>query len=184
MDVAILVHEGSFLEPIGAKPGTPRLLLATGNGVVKRSGELVMGAGSAKALARAYPQTPKLFGEMAQAGEKMYPGGWYLYGLLTAPVRPDLQVGVFQTKGVWREDVNLYVISYSTALLARWLRDHPNWEVHMTFPDVGREKAREDVLRVLKRLLETLLGSLYQDRAVFLYAEPRSGVGGGRPART
>jgi len=168
--VAVLVYEGNFLEPLETGPGAPKLLLAAGNGVVRRDGSLVMGAGSARALAEAYPQAPRVFGKMAQAGEKMYPGGWYLYGLLTAPIRPDLQVGVFQTRGVWKEEPNPLVILYSTALLARWVRDHPGWEVHMAFPDVRPgESWRAEVLRALKRVLEMLLGPLYQERSIFLY---------------
>ncbi len=41
------------MEPLETGREAPKPPLAAGNGVVKRSGELVMGAGSAKALARA-----------------------------------------------------------------------------------------------------------------------------------
>jgi hypothetical protein len=123
-------------------------------------------------LAEAYPQAPKAFGEMARAGEKMS-GGRYLYGILTVPVRPDLQVGVFQTKGVWREEPDPLIITFSTALLARWLREDPGWEVHTAFPNMELGEARRaEVLRALKGVLEALLGSLYQERAVFLYCKP------------
>jgi hypothetical protein len=170
VDVPVLVYEGNFLEPVEMGRGASKLLLAAGNGVVRRGGALVMGAGSARALAEAYPQAPRVLGEMARAGEKMPSGGWYLYGLLATPIRPDLQVGVFQTRGVWKEEADPLVIIYSTALLARWIRGHPNWEVHMAFPDVGPgESRRAEVLRALKRILEELLGALYQERSIFLY---------------
>jgi hypothetical protein len=167
--MAVFVYTGSFLEPIEARRGAPKLLLATGNGVVKRDGSLVMGAGSARALAEAYPQAPKAFGEKARAGKKMS-GGWYLYGVLTMPVRPDLQVGVFQTRGVWKEEPDPLIITFSTALFARWLRDHPGWEVHMAFPDVEPGEPREaEVLRALKGVLEVLLGALYEKSSLYLY---------------
>ena len=90
--------------------------------------------------------------------------------MLTTPVCADLRVGVFQTRGVWKEEPNPLVIIYSTALLVRWVRDHPGWEVHMAFPDVGPgESRRAEVLRALKGTLETLLGPLYQERSIFLY---------------
>jgi hypothetical protein len=61
----VKVVEGDFLSAIG-RGGAPKLVLAAGNGAVKRSGELVMGAGSARAFARAYPEAPRVFGEMAR----------------------------------------------------------------------------------------------------------------------
>ncbi len=167
----MVLVRGNFLEPETGREA-PKLLLAAGNGVVRRDGSLVMGVGSALALARAYPQAPRAFGEMARKKEKMYPG-WYLYGLLATPMRPDLQVGVFQVKGVWKEEPNPLIIGYSAALLAGWLRDHPDWEVHMAFPEEKPgESRRAEVVSVLKRILEVLLGPLYQSRAVFLYYEP------------
>ncbi len=163
MDVAILVCEGSFLEPIGAKPGASRLLLATGNGVLRRDGALVMGAGSAKALTRAYPQAPKLFGEMARKVGRLEGRGWYLYGLLVAQVGPALSIGLFQTKGDWREPASLSLVAHSARKLAEWMEENPGWEAHVAFPGVGLGGLEErGVLEVLEEYLRGLPVVLYK----------------------
>lgn len=147
------VVKGDFLSAVG-QGGAPRLLLATGNGVLRRGGALVMGAGSAKALAEAYPQAPKVFGEMAQKGIRPEGKGWYLYGLLVVGVEPSLSIGLFQTKGDWREPANLSLVAYSARKLAKWLKENPGWEAHMPFPGVGLGGLGEsEVLDVLEEFL-------------------------------
>jgi hypothetical protein len=151
----VKVVEGDFLSAIGRK-GAPRLLLAAGNGVVKRDGSLVMGAGSARALAEAYPQAPRVLGEMARREGRLEEGGWYLYGLLAVRVSSDLAIGLFQTKGDWRERASLSLIAYSAKRLAEWLEENPGWEAHMAFPGVGLGGLEER--EVLEALRERLLG--------------------------
>ncbi len=151
--MGIRVVRGNFLS---AGRG---LLLAPGNGVVRRDGHLVMGAGAAKALAQAYPHLPRVFGRMVRG--RAYMGGWYLYGLLTLEVAPGLQAGLFQTKGDWRNPADLGIIRYSATVLAEHLKRNPR-EVHMAFPGVGLGGLEEEeVLGVL----EPLLGGFQ----VFLY---------------
>jgi hypothetical protein len=149
------VVKGDFLSAIGLE-GVPRLLLAAGNGALRGDGALVMGAGSAKALAKAYPQAPKLFGEMLR--KEGHPGGkgWYLYGLLAVRVGPDLSIGLFQTKGDWREPASLALVAHSARKLAEWLKENPGWEAHMAFPGVGLGGLEER--EVLEALRERLLG--------------------------
>jgi hypothetical protein len=134
--VVVKAVKGNFLSAID-RGGAPKLLLATGNGVLRRDGSLVMGAGSAKALAEAYPQAPKLFGEMARKVGRPEGRGWYLYGLLAAQVGPDLAIGVFQTKGDWREPASLALVAHSARKLAEWMEENPGWEAHVAFPGVG-----------------------------------------------
>jgi hypothetical protein len=151
--MGVQVVRGNFLN---ASRG---LLLATGNGVVRRDGLLTMGAGAAKALAQAYPHLPRVFGRRAQGMPNM--GGWHLYGLLALEVAPGLSVGLFQTKGDWKDRANLNIIKYSAAALASLLKRSPQ-EVHMAFPGIGLGGLSEDeVLEVL----EPLLGGFQ----VFLY---------------
>jgi hypothetical protein len=149
------VVEDDFLSAID-RGGAPRLLLAAGNGVVKRDGSLVMGAGSARALAEAYPQAPKAFGEMARKVGRLEGRGWYLYGLLAVRVGPGLAIGVFQTKGDWRERARVSLIAHSAKRLAEWMEENPGWEAHMAFPGVGLGGLEER--EVLEALGERLLG--------------------------
>jgi len=151
--MGIQVVRGNFLS---ASRG---LLLATGNGVVRRDGLLTMGAGAAKALARVYPHLPRVFGRMARGMPNM--GGWHLYGLLALEVSPGLSVGLFQTKGDWKSPAELGIIRYSATALAKYLERNPQ-EVHMAFPGIGLGGLPEN--EVLETL-EPLLG----DFRVFLY---------------
>jgi len=137
------------------------VLLAPGNGVVRADGHLVMGAGAAKALARAYPHLPRVFGRMARGRPNM--GGWYLYGLLVIQVAPGLSTGLFQTKGDWRDRADLSLITYSARRLAEWLRNNPGQEAHLAFPGVGLGGLEEEeVLEVLEPILKDLPTTLYK----------------------
>jgi hypothetical protein len=152
--MGIQVVRGNFLS---ASRG---LLLATGNGVVRGDGALVMGAGAAKALAQVYPHLPRVFGRWVRSRACM--GGWYLYGLVTLEVAPGLSVGLFQTKGDWRSPADLGVIRYSATVLAEYLEGNPR-EVHMAFPGVGLGGLEEEeVLEVLEPLLGGFRVYLYK----------------------
>jgi len=149
------VFEGDFMSAID-RGNPPKLLLATGNGAVKRDGSLVMGAGSARALAEAYPQAPKVFGEMVRREGQLEGRGWYLYGLLALRVSPNLSIGLFQTKGDWRGPASLSLVAHSARKLAEWMEENPGWEAHMAFPGVGLGGLEER--KVLEVLEERLLG--------------------------
>ncbi len=156
------VVEGDFLSAID-RGGAPRLLLAAGNGVVRRDGSLVMGAGSALALARAYPQAPRVFGEMARKVGRLEGRGWYLYGLLAVGVGPGLAIGVFQSKGDWREPASLALVAHSARKLAAWMEENPGWEAHAAFPGVGLGGLEErGVLEALEEHLRGLPVVLYR----------------------
>jgi hypothetical protein len=156
----MVIAKGNFLNPQG---GVPRLLLATGNGVVRGDGTLVMGAGAAKALAQAYPWAPKVFGAMARQAPRPNGQHWHLYGLIAFKVNPGLAVGVFQSKGDWKAPANLSLIAHSAKKLAEWLRSNPGWEVHMAFPGIGLGGLpEEEVLEALEPILGDLPVTLYK----------------------
>ena len=78
-------------------------------------------------------------------------------------MNPHLAVGVFQTKGDWREPASLKIITHSAQKLAGWLVAHPGWEAHMAFPGVGLGGLEEEeVLEVLRPLLGGLPVTLYR----------------------
>jgi hypothetical protein len=137
------------------------LLLAAGNGVLRGNGTLVMGAGSARALARAYPHLPRIFGRMARSEPRM--GNWHLYGLLIIQVAPGLHAGLFQTKGDWRDRADLSLIAYSARKLAEWLKKNPGQEAHLAFPGVGLGGLEEsEVMEVLEPIFGDLPVTLYK----------------------
>ncbi len=149
------IAKGNFL---AASRG---LLLAPGNGVVRRDGLLTMGAGAAKALAQAYPHLPRVFGRWARGKPDM--GGWHLYGLLVLEVAPGLHAGVFQSKGDWKDRADLSLITYSARKLADWLKENPGLEAHLAFPGIGLGGLEEEeVLEVLEPILGSLPVLLYK----------------------
>ena len=153
------VVTGNFLYP--SESHAPKLLLAPGNGVVNIRGELVMGAGAAKALAEAYPWLPEKLGAMAKRSPKR--GDWHLYGVLAVEVEEKLSLGVFQTKGNWREKADLAIIAHSAQALARWLDERPGWEAHLAFPGIGLGGLDAgSVAEVLEPLLRNLPVTLYR----------------------
>ncbi len=156
------IVKADFLSVVG-RGSAPKLLLATGNGVLRRDGALVMGAGSAKALAQAYPEAPRVFGEMARKVGRLEGRGWYLYGLLVAQVGPGLSIGLFQTKGNWKEPASLSLVGHSARKLAEWMERNPGWEAHVAFPGVGLGGLEErEVLAVLEKHLRGLPVVLYK----------------------
>jgi hypothetical protein len=151
----VRIVKGNFL---AASRG---LLLAPGNGVVRRDGKLVMGAGAAKALAQIYPHLPRVFGRMARREPRI--GGWHLYGVLITQVAPGLSVGVFQSKGDWKDRADLSVITYSARKLAEWLKSNPGLEAHLAFPGIGLGGLEEEeVLEALEPILRNLPVTLYK----------------------
>jgi hypothetical protein len=145
-EVSMRIAKGNFL---AAARG---VLLAPGNGVARADGALVMGAGAAKALAQTYPYLPRILGRMARGKPRM--GNWYLYGVLTIQVAPGLHVGVFQSKGDWKDRADPSLIAYSARKLAEWLRENPGLEAHLAFPGVGLGGLEEEeVLEALEPIL-------------------------------
>jgi hypothetical protein len=55
----VKVVKGDFLSAAVDRKGAPRLLLAAGNGVVKRDGTLVMGGGQRERVGRSLPASPE-----------------------------------------------------------------------------------------------------------------------------
>ncbi len=146
------IVEGNFLE---AK-GPSRLLLATGHGQVEEKNlTLPMNAGSAKVLAEAYPEAPKILGKFAWwRGIPM--GGWRLYGLLVLEGYVTGEaIGVFQTKRRWSLPADPLVIAYSITKLAGWLRNRRSWEAHVAFPEIKPGSPEE---AVILEVMELFLG--------------------------
>lgn len=137
------VCRGDFLRGLEDPQG---VVLATTNGVVKRDGSLVMGAGAAKALAERFPELPRILG--AQAALTKRP-----YGVIVVELE-GFRVGAFQTKRDWRDPADPALITYSARLLKAYLMAHPDLRAHFPFPGVGLGGLREDqVLPILEREL-------------------------------
>lgn len=98
--------------------------LCTSNTTVKRNGELVMGAGNAKAFRGTYQSSASYFGK-----------------LVTDPINMAIQdegaIGTFRTKRNWREASNTALVQESVTALHHWATKYPNWTFHLPFPAIG-----------------------------------------------
>ena len=124
------------------------LLLITTNSVVKKNGELVMGAGIAKEATQRFPGIQKIFGDEILANAKQFER----YGLIVGPSK---KLGAFQTKINWRDNSLLGVIEYSTKMLANWLEDNPGYSAQLPLPGCGNGGLDpEEVYPILNQFLD------------------------------
>ncbi|WP_287373198.1 hypothetical protein [Oceanithermus sp.] len=130
------------------------VLLVTTNGVLKRNGELVMGAGAARAAARLNPRLPAILGKSIQLRYRPEPTGVYRYGVLYST---RLGLGAFQTKLHFKDPSTVELIRFSAEVLAGEARRHPERTFAVNFPGVGLGGLdREEVLGVLEPLWRDL----------------------------
>ncbi len=90
--------------------GQADLFLVTTNGVITRSGKLVMGAGIAKSARDRFPGLDQALGVAAKAAGSPY-------GLLISPRWPEARLGAFQTKNNWTEGSSPALIEFSARKL-------------------------------------------------------------------
>lgn len=111
----------SKLEPFNA-------YLFTSNSTIKTNGELVMGAGNAKAVKDCIPVIPKLMGkEIEHLSE---------YGLKTLTDN-DVIVGAFQTKKNWKDNSTIELVELSVLCLRVKAEANPEFTFHLPMPAVG-----------------------------------------------
>lgn len=134
------------------------LFLVTTNGVVTRSGALVMGAGIAKQARDRFPGLDQALGSAVKAAGSPY-------GLLVSPrwsISPGgsgatAKLGAFQTKDNWTEGSSPVLIGFAANKLLAWCEAHPTARVHLNMPGVGcGGLSREAVLPLLASLPDTV----------------------------
>lgn len=125
-------------------------ICCTTNSIVKNNGELVMGAGIAKAFAEHYPWLPKNWGERVKDSKLGVPGSF----VTLMKQRPHLIY--FQTKEHWKEPSNLGIITVSMGDLC-FMIVKLNWK-KVLLPQPGCGKGglnwEEDVYPNIKLLLD------------------------------
>lgn len=124
----------------------------TSNGIRKRNGEAVMGAGVAKAFANTWPHLPKLLGDSLRT-----------YGNLCKQIAEvsrgfevPLHIYAFPTKDHWMNDSYPALISKSAWELRTWADIHEyKRKIFLTRPGCGNGRLRwEDVKPLLEPFLD------------------------------
>lgn len=132
----------------------PDYVVITANSYINKRGELVMGRGFAKQMAKKFPELPADFGDSLQ---DMAKGEYYLFfpygfGMGVPRALPE-NVGVLQVKRHFRENADIELIRKSLERLDRKATRESDKIFYLNFPGVGYGRLRrEDVLPLLQDL--------------------------------
>lgn len=126
------------------------LWLFTGNGVVKRNGALVMGAGIAKQVRDRWPGCDVRLGCLVKQGKLRADLGGYVYNLIAPPGKKG---GIFQTKINWKNPSTPQLIKDSTEKLVSWCEQHPGANVHLNMPGTGYGKLTQAEVKPILQIL-------------------------------
>ena len=143
----MIIKTGNLFDP--NLPDPPDVRLFTANGTIKRNGELVMGAGAAKAAKQLVPEAPAVLGRrVREEGRYLEDQGAYVYGLM---IETGMGLGAFQTKYHYRGRADLNLIALAAQKLALFASRHPDLRIAVNFPGVGLGRLRrESVMGVLE----------------------------------
>jgi len=114
----------------------------TTNGVIKKNGELVMGAGIALQAKEKYPQLPGLLGSYVRSGGNMV---YYL---------EELNIASFPTKNNWKDKSDIQLIVKSCTQLSAMLENINRYAV-LSRPGCGKggldweREVKPSILKVL-----------------------------------
>ena len=122
----------------------------TSNGIVKANGELVMGAGVAKAFRNKWPDLPKRFGVLVRLE-----GNIVNYHEQQIRYDRDVFIVSFPTKNDWRDNSDIGLIKKSANELMQ-LANRLNWKnVALTKPGCGLGGLKwNEVSKVLEPILD------------------------------
>lgn len=139
-------------------------ICVTTNGVRKRNGEAVMGAGVAKAFASKWPQLPGRLGERLANGNVVHPlhCHWEKVG---ATHLNKILIMSFPTKDDWREDSKLPLIITSAKRLVEYA-DMLSWrKVALPPPGVGMGNLRwQEVQEAIENILDDRFTVIFLER--------------------
>ena len=130
-------------------------ICCTTNRIVKKNGELVMGAGIAKLFKQKYPDLPAEWGERITYGNNMQ-------GVMLTR-KDDLYLMAFPTKLDWRDSSKMPIIEFSAKALL-WQARLLNWK-KVLLPRPGCSNGGLDWDSEVKPVLEKILK---EDRFVII----------------
>lgn len=106
------------------------LVLFTANATIRRDSALVMGAGAALQVNRAWPDTPYRFGRLIKFFGQQY-------GVIQLLLHQDQRIGAFQVKDHWQDHASLNLIAYATEQLRHIaVQEYPR-PIHCNYPGIG-----------------------------------------------
>lgn len=120
------------------------LKVFTANSIIKRNGELVMGAGIAKQFKHRYPGIDKMFGNIIENNS--------IFGFKAVEYNGQL-VGAFQTKVNWKNNSTLELIRIASTALIDYINNEFIQSVDMPYPGINNGNLSPDkVLPIIEVL--------------------------------
>ena len=120
--------------------GGKHAICVTTNGIIKSSGDLVMGRGAAGEAATRYPWLPSRAGAAIKAIKgRLFAGFANDYGLAVVdfPDRKDRRFVLVQTKMEWQKPSPIYLVSSSIDNLRLMALKEPETTFHLNYPAIG-----------------------------------------------
>jgi len=156
------ILKGNILSPENLKKYDA--VCVTSNGVLKKNGELVMGAGIAKAFKEKWPELPKIFGfkvkHYGNCVNATYPNSTYNEPL-KGPPAPDCIIA-FPTKHHWRNPSDIKLIKKSANELMQLIEDIKLNNVALTKPGCGMGGLEwADVKKVIEPIFDNRITIFY-----------------------
>lgn len=131
----------------------------TSNGVLKKNGELVMGAGIAKSFKKMWPPVAK------RAGHCVRMGGNRVHMLKEVFIKEDVYISLvsFPTKHHWRDDSDVDLIKTSAEQLVKLANAYRWKKISLTKPGCGNGGLKwDDVRKVIEPILDDRFTIFYQ----------------------
>lgn len=120
----------------------------TTNSTLKKTGDLVMGAGIAKEAKKRYPECPKFFGEIVK--KRNAENGFY--GMIIYN-----KIFALQTKVHWRDKSPIEVVEKSLAMLSVAAGAAPHMKIGIPFPAINNGgRSVEDIMPLLQKLPDNI----------------------------
>lgn len=163
----MILHQGNYWEYYDKAD----LFLFTGNGTLSSNDKLVMGAGTALQVKNQFPGIDQVIGHYLKEAfppirNKEWRRDYYFIvspGFYSDPKKN--KIGIFQTKGYWKQDSSLNYIRKSVAALQRFLKEerHSNLTIYCPFPGIGNGNLSiEEVLPTISHLPDNVIFWIYE----------------------
>ena len=110
----------------------------TANSVIRKDGNLVMGAGSAKTVKDAYENSPKVFGERIKDKSVFH-----------IEIVKELKLLALQTKIDWKDDSDINLVKESLNKLFTYATENPNLKIAIPFPGISNGNLKKETITPL-----------------------------------
>lgn len=130
------------------------VLMFTGNPIIKRNGELVMGAGAAKQVRDTYNGIAGMFGFIRSTISSNNVA--FIDYLISKD--SSVTIGWFKVKDHWRQNAKLNIIERSVRELSKIAVENTDWTFHLNAPGIGNGQLTwEEVEPLVKQLPDNVI---------------------------